>query len=87
MNDSSDRTTKVRSPTHLRKLARNTNIMVDASPKDMVTREIIHVQTNIRGGLMMLDIAREYNGTLTAVQSGSGLFLYLHIPHDPHRIG
>ena len=67
----------------LRRLARHRTIMVDASPKTMLHTEIVHVPTTLRGGLMMLDVAKENNGTLTAVLSGEGLFLYLHIPDDP----
>ena len=84
MTTPSDTKIQVTSPSHLRKLARNRMILVDASPKQMVRDEIVHVPTTIRGGLMMLEVAQERGGTLTAVLSGQdGLFLYLWVPDDP----
>ena len=76
----------ITSKTHLRKLARNRTIMVDASPKTMVRAEIIHVPTTLRGGMMMLDVAQENNGQLIAAPNKWAIFLYLKIPDHPDAL-
>ena len=48
---------QVTSRTQLRRLATKRVLMVDVTPKFM-TKEILHVPTTIRGGMMMLDVAR-----------------------------
>ena len=73
---------QVTSHTHLKRLATKRVLMVDVTPKFM-TREILHIPTTIRGGKMMLDIAKENNGQLLAdTEIPGAIFLRLRLPEE-----